>query len=480
MQPRVLRSLVLLLLLNVLIKPLWLLGIDREVQNLNGAAAYGIYYALFNLSLYLQILLDPGIHTWNNKTIAQDQETLSDMLSRLLPLKAVLALAYLAATLVLGFVLGYGGHAFQMLLLIAVIQILQSFLLYMRTAISGLQHFNADAIFSVLDRGLMIAVCGAILWTSWFGLRLNIFQFIYAQIAVSAIALAAASIVVFRQVKFFRPRIQFSSFASVFRSSWPFALLGLLMTLYSRIDTMMLERMHPDGARQAGIYASAYRLLEAANMIAYLFAGILLPLLANMFARKENVMPTANLFYRLLMVPSLLLVLGCSVYREPVMYVLYDEADAYSAQVFSYLIPSFLAWGTVYIYGSLLTAHGSLRFLNISSAAGLVINIVLNFLLIPKYGAKGAAATALVTQSIVGLAQYVRAHLLFPYSVPPADTLRWAAFVMVSVCSFILFHDAFADWKAGFALLTLSNLIFAVAIGLLKPRYFLQLIKFNA
>src|SRR5687768_12917609 len=115
MQPRVLRSLVLLLALNVLIKPLWLLGIDREVQNLNGAAAYGLYYALFNLSLYLQILLDPGLHTWNNKTIAQNPEQLSDILSRLLPLKGILSLLYLAVTLGLGLALGFRGAAFQML-----------------------------------------------------------------------------------------------------------------------------------------------------------------------------------------------------------------------------------------------------------------------------------------------------------------------------------------------------------------------------
>jgi O-antigen/teichoic acid export membrane protein len=364
--------------------------------------------------------------------------------------------------------------------MIAVVQVLQSFLLYMRSSLSGLQHFNADSIFSVLDRSLMILVCGAVLWTSWFGQKLNMFQFVYAQIAVSFIALAGAGWLVFREVKFFRPQIQLSSFLDVLRSSWPFALLGLLMTLYSRIDTIMLERIHPDGAHEAGIYASAYRLLEAANMIAFLFAGILMPLLSNMFARKENVMPTANLFFRLLMVPSLLLVLGCSVYKEPVMHLLYSEANSYSAQVFSYLIPSFLAWGTVYIYGSLLTAHGSLRFLNISSAIGLAINIMLNFWLIPRYGAKGAAATALITQGIVALSQYVRAHLLFPFSVPPADTLRWAAFVLVSVCSFLIFYDAFTDWKMGFILLTVSNLIFAVAIGLLKLRYFIQLLKFNA
>ena len=51
------------------------------------------------------------------------------------------------------------------------------------------------------------------------------------------------------------------------------ALLILLMTLYYRIDTLMLERLLPDGARQAGLYAQGFRFVEALNMLGYLFAG---------------------------------------------------------------------------------------------------------------------------------------------------------------------------------------------------------------
>ena len=41
-------SLLLLILLNVLVKPLWIFGIDRQVQNITGYAAYGGYFALLN------------------------------------------------------------------------------------------------------------------------------------------------------------------------------------------------------------------------------------------------------------------------------------------------------------------------------------------------------------------------------------------------------------------------------------------------
>ena len=50
-QKKFVTNLALLLFLNLLIKPFWILGIDREVQNLVGEKEYGLYFALFNLSL---------------------------------------------------------------------------------------------------------------------------------------------------------------------------------------------------------------------------------------------------------------------------------------------------------------------------------------------------------------------------------------------------------------------------------------------
>ncbi|MDR1761211.1 MAG: hypothetical protein LBR55_02050, partial [Bacteroidales bacterium] len=53
-------NLILLVFLNILVKPFWIFGIDRTVQNTVGAHDYGIYAALFSLSIILNIFLDMG------------------------------------------------------------------------------------------------------------------------------------------------------------------------------------------------------------------------------------------------------------------------------------------------------------------------------------------------------------------------------------------------------------------------------------
>ena len=74
------------------------------------------------------------------------------------------------------------------------------------------------------------------------------------------------------------------------------------MACYYRIDSVMLERMLPDGtgAVQSGVYASAFRLMDTLAMIAYLFSVILLPLFSKMQKQREDVVPVVRTSFSLL------------------------------------------------------------------------------------------------------------------------------------------------------------------------------------
>ena len=72
MQRKFITNLALVLALNLLIKPFWILGIDRAVQNAVGTEQYGFYYSIFGFSFLLNILLDLGITNFNNKNISQN------------------------------------------------------------------------------------------------------------------------------------------------------------------------------------------------------------------------------------------------------------------------------------------------------------------------------------------------------------------------------------------------------------------------
>jgi O-antigen/teichoic acid export membrane protein len=59
------------LFINVLIKPIFIFGIDRTVQNTVGAETYGLYFALLNLTYLFQIINDFGIQNFNSRNLSQ-------------------------------------------------------------------------------------------------------------------------------------------------------------------------------------------------------------------------------------------------------------------------------------------------------------------------------------------------------------------------------------------------------------------------
>src|SRR5208282_3329032 len=92
-------NLILVLTLNLSIKPFWILGIDRTVQNIVGKTEYGVYFAVLGFSFIFSIILDFGITNFNNRNIAQSSHLLSKHFSRVVMLKLTLALLYLTVCL---------------------------------------------------------------------------------------------------------------------------------------------------------------------------------------------------------------------------------------------------------------------------------------------------------------------------------------------------------------------------------------------
>src|SRR5690349_11611973 len=134
-----------LLLLNILVKPIWLLTIDRQVQLTVGHEVYGGYFALLGLSYVLLFLTDAGLTNMMNQKLANGEELSIQQLFRL---KLLLTAIYVITLFFFAWLTGIRN--WNLLLLIAIIQVLTSFFVFMRAIITGHQHYSTDAVFSVL------------------------------------------------------------------------------------------------------------------------------------------------------------------------------------------------------------------------------------------------------------------------------------------------------------------------------------------
>jgi O-antigen/teichoic acid export membrane protein len=461
-----------LLLVNLLIKPIFIFGIDMVVQNRVGPEAYGTYFALFNFAFLFNVLLDFGINNFNQRLVARDPTRPGRWLPNILWIKLALSAAYVLAVFGTAALLGFESQQMYLLVWIALDRVLISFHLFFRSNVSGMQAFRTDAWLSVADRLLTILLVGALLYSPLLGRPINILDFVYA----TAAALSLTALLSFVAMRRLSGPISLAWNSRMLRvvllRAYPFALLGALMTLYNRVDGVMLERMlGPDGDREAGIYAAAYRLLDAGTMFAFLLSGILLPLFARMRKTGQDVWPVARSGARLLLaVAGAASAVGIA-YAGPIMNALYTGADAYWGRLFALLIGGFVFNALVYVYGSLLTAENRLMGLNRIAVAGVLLNVGLNLWLIPRHQALGAAAATLATQGIVAVAHLLLAGRVFSWrKVMLREAALAAAYAGLLLALALMLSRLELPWLLGAALLALGGGLSALALRLLDLR----------
>lgn len=477
MKKKFVTNLLLIILLNLLIKPVWIFGIDRNVQNLVGVDEFGMYTVLLNISLILNMILDLGITNFNNRNISQNHQLLQKHFSSIVVLKIILALVYGLFVVIVGWLNTANSREFNLLLLLAFNQLLISFTLYLRSNIAGMQMYTANSLISVLDRALMVLFCGILLWGNIAGLEMNIEWFIYAQTAAYVITAVICFLMVAWKSKFSRLRYDHKFFLVILKQSAPFAILALLMGAYTRMDVILLKNMLPEiGKAQAGIYQNGFRIFDAAYQFALLFAVLLLPMFSRMIKERQNVHELTLLSSLLLFIPSIALAVGSQIYRTDIMSLLYDKNIGESAAFFGILMIAFLGMAGTIIYGTLLTANGNLRELNITSAIALTISLILNLVLIPKYHAFGAAVACLATQGFAGFSQYVVSARKFGFGLNYTLIIKLILYITGTILLGIGSVRLGVAWWIGFLGLLAAAMILAFLLNLINVKGLIKMV----
>lgn len=195
-------------------------------------------------------------------------------------------------------------------------------------------------------------------------------------------------------------RIRRERAINLLRDSWPLILSGIMIMLYMRIDQVMLGEIIGD--ESVGIYSAAVRLTEVWYFIPM---AILISVFPTIIETKKQ---DEKLYYRrlqrlytLFTWMAITIAVIIMFLAKPVINLLYgaDFSAASSVLVIS-------IWAGVFVFqglarGKWFIAENLQKYSYWFTGSGVIINIILNIILIPKYEAMGAAVATLLTQFIV-------------------------------------------------------------------------------
>ena len=511
------KNLLWLQLMNWLVKPLWILWIEREIQLRMGDGWYGVYTLHFNLVLLFAVLLDAGLNTYAAREIAANGKLGHPR--RMLFLRLGLGLVYVC--LVLTIAQMQSGIQMEFLSYALINQILASVVLMLRAVLQGKQRFVSDSWLSVVDRLVALGVCTWMLRTftvGEFASEGGVLMFQLAQFFGYAIALLLGLVLVFWKknvvgsVNDSTPNLGLKDWSK--QILW-FGLMALAMSIFTRIDVQMIQWLSPPrlqgvvdalnadaikaqlaaGYAEIGLYTRGYRLLDAGLIFSALLSTQLLPLFSKRLATGEDNSEVIWVSLRLVLWVSLGAAMGAWFYGEPLINWLYHgemersavqtingvsipQSMVYSgeilnaAMIFKVLMLAFVPMSLVHVFGTFVTASGNMKWLATLAFVCVGVNMAFNYVEIPKVGALGAAAGCLITQWVFAGACLVKTQKLGGYQ------WQWKNFEVVFY-QIVFGLIAFSLVKYGLDLkgingLILSAMIYAITVGWL---FFFQEIR---
>ena len=476
MRRKFLVNIIFLLAVSIIVKAFWVLGIDRTVQNVAGETAYGFYFSLFSFSVLFTLLLDMGLSGFNNRAVSADPTRVKLYFGNVLLLRLMLTAAYFLVTLPVAWAMGYSKDQLSLLLILMLNQVMSSMILWLRSNISGMQYLFLDSVLSVADRLVMIIICSLLLWGGVASGPFRIEWFVWAQTAAYFTVMVLSFIIVVRRGGVSKVRPDPGVLKSIIITGLPFALVAFAMTLYWRIDSVMIERLLPDGAQQAGIYAQAFRLFDAIAMIPVMFGGLLLPIMSKELAAGNNITPLASMAGRMLLAPLGVGAVTLATFPGEILNLLYSSPAQGAVSAFMVLMLALLPVGVVYIFSTMLTAAGRLKLLGAITLGAMMVNIVLNLILIPSFSAAGAACTAFCTQILVALACMIAVEKTMVRMITLRRVLLYILMLLLTFAVGRLMKLLEVPWIVAAAAELITGMVLALVFRMIEPLKNLKLI----
>ncbi len=231
-------------------------------------------------------------------------------------------------------------------------------------------------------------------------LKLSLIWFVYS-LLLDAVLLAIGYLVLYKKVNNSISNWRYDSRITgyLLKHSWPLAFSAILVTIYMKIDQVMIPLY--EKASELGIYMTAASLSENWYFIPVAIVTSVFPAIVH--ARKtdtERYYKRLQNMYDLMIILSVSIAFVMSLGSNLIYHLLYKPAYWPGAPVLAVHV-----WAGVFVFlgsasGQYLIAEGYFKLSMLRTGIGAFVNIILNLFFIPAYGIIGAAYATLIAYAV--------------------------------------------------------------------------------
>ncbi|MBI2552641.1 flippase [Candidatus Uhrbacteria bacterium] len=422
-----------------------------------GVETIGKYTFALAFTTIFSVVADLGIQPVLVREVARAKDRAREYLQTVFGIKIILSFLAYGAVLAAAYLLGHPPLTLELIALAGLVMMLDAFHLIFWGVLRGLQNLKYEAIGMVVGQGITLAA-GSIALI----LHLPVHAFLIALGLGSLWNVLYARTVLGRQGLSLRPRFDFALLRTFAKYAIPFALAGIFVKVYSYIDTVMLQHMRGD--LEVGWYSVPYKITYAFQFFPMALSAAIYPALSNTWiadrARARWIFDRALLYAILIATP---IAFGIASLAPEIILTVYG------GDFFNSILPLQISiFGLVFIFlyfpvGALLNATGRQTINTTFMGVTMGANIILNLLLIPRYGAVGASIAAVSTNAFLWLGTMLcAARVLAPSGYVVRVLIKTLAAV-AAMAALVIYLKAFIFWPftilAGAAVYAAAHLL---------------------
>lgn len=359
-----------------------------------GDVVSGKYFTALAFTSFFGVLINFGLDTLLIREVAKDKNQATKYLSSIILLKSLIAIIAFVLIYALTNLLNFPSDTS------IAIYILGFSLLFTTTSRSFVSIFNA---FEKMEYSAILVILGRLIFVSLSGIFLIRG---YGLIPVTSVSLISGTIVVIIGLLFinrgffkFKIEIDLTFLKGILRTAFPFALLGILGIIYFKIDVIMLSKMK--GEAVVGWYGVAHKIIEAFMIIPGSFVVALFPLMSRYYKiAQESLIFAYEKSFKYLFILGLPIAVSSTILANRIIHLFFGEVFNHSIIILQILIWAIPLIFITTLLGYILFSLGEQRKLIPFSISVTLLNVALNFLLIPKYSYIGASTATVISEIV--------------------------------------------------------------------------------
>ncbi len=358
-----------------------------------GAARFGDLYLVMSFTLIFTVLVEFGLDQQFVRAIARDHSLTPNYLSSVLIIKTALWMAAYLLLIGIIYVLGYSPELRLAITVYGFILLCNGWASALGGVYRAMERASYPAVGNIVEKVFNCAIA-VLLLNRGYGVVAMVAVFVLG--AVANLIWQAARL---RRVTTARLIIDVGAMRALIRGALPFLLYWVVGAIYYRIDVVVLSKL--TDSTVVGWYGAAYRLFDTLGFLPNIVAGVIMyPILSRLSVRsRADLRLAVNKTFVILVVTGVPICTGLLLLAEPIIGLLYGGTDFGP----SVAVLRWLAVGLGFMYintllATLLCSMNLERKLTALAILACVLNLGLNWLLIPRFQHLAAAAVTMGTE----------------------------------------------------------------------------------